>query len=143
MKNELIAKSYDVKLSSISGCNGNIEQILTQKVWKSNEVRTQLGNNTTQYYLRGGGSNTVNYDSDSLKFNSNNTGTYYYLGSQYSTTWNFTDALKTKLTLVVNFGSQTTLYWENVNICNSTYLRYTQYTTTGTTYMSSILRITN
>ena len=53
------------------------EEILTGNTWKADEIRTQLSNNTVTYYKRGGTTNTINYDSDSLKFNNDNTGIYY------------------------------------------------------------------
>src|SRR5688572_9565342 len=77
-----------------------IEQLLTEKAWKADELRIQLSNNTNTYYKRGGTSNTANYDSDSLRFNTYNTGTYYFSGAQYATTWNFIDANKFKMTIV-------------------------------------------
>src|SRR6476620_9448923 len=76
-----------------------IEELMTANAWKADEIRVQLSNNTTTYYKRGETTNTANYDSDSLKFNLNNTGIYYYLGSPYTTTWNFVNPAKTKMTI--------------------------------------------
>ena len=118
------------------------EEYLTSKTWKTDEARIQFNNTTVQYYKRGAAGNTVNYDSDSLKFNANNTGIYYYLGTQYSTTWSFTDAGKTKLTLVVNFSSPETLKLENITV-NDSYFAYAQYPSTATNYLASVRRVPN
>jgi len=42
------------------------DELLTAKTWKADEVRILLNNGTSQYYKRGAGGNTVNYDTDSL-----------------------------------------------------------------------------
>ena len=65
------------------------EELLTAKTWKADEIRIQLSNGTAQYYKRGGSGNTANYDSDSLKFSTNNTGIYYSSGLQYTTILEF------------------------------------------------------
>ncbi len=120
-----------------------IEQLLTAKTWKADEIRSQLSNNTTQYYKRGGPSNTVNYDSDSLKFNTNNTGTYYFNGIATSTTWNFINAEKSKMTIIINYTpTPLTINWEYVNVAEST-LKYTQYVTGSVSYLASGTRVPN
>lgn len=120
-----------------------VEQLLTAKTWKADEIRSQLGNNTTQYYKRGGSSNTANYDSDSLKFNVNNTGIYYFNGTTTSTTWNFTNAEKSKMTIVLNYSpTPLTIYWEYVNV-EANKLQYTQYASAGISYLASGTRVPN
>ncbi len=120
-----------------------IEELLTEKAWKVDEIRLQQANGVMQYYRRGGGANNVNYDSDSLKFNVNNTGTYYYSGSTYTTTWNFINAEKSKMTLVINYGTPLTLNLENINI-TQTYFRYSQYLIAGiNSYLASCTRTQN
>jgi hypothetical protein len=118
------------------------EQLLTAKTWKADEIRIQLSNGTSQYYKRGGGANTVNYDSDSLKFNTNNTGTYYYLGIQYTTTWNFINSEKSKMTLIINYPTPVTVNLENVTLAE-TYFSYSQYVTSGISYLASGRRLPN
>ncbi|MBK9571148.1 MAG: hypothetical protein IPO53_15380 [Chitinophagaceae bacterium] len=54
-----------------------LEQLLTGKTWKADEIRAQLSNNTASYYKRGTVGTT--YDSDSLKFAVNNTGHLLFL----------------------------------------------------------------
>lgn len=118
------------------------EELLSANTWKAGEIRTQLGDGTTEYYLRGGTSNTINYDSDSLKFNTDNTGIYYYLGSQYTTTWNFINPEKSKMTLVINYPTPLTVNLENITLAD-TYFTYSQYVTSGVIYLSSVRRIPN
>ncbi len=120
-----------------------IEQLLTAKTWKAEEIRSQLSNNTTQYYKRGGSSNTANYDSDSLKFNTNNTGTYYFNGTATATTWNFTNAEKSKMTIVISYTpTPLTINWEYINVAENT-LKYTQYPSAGISYLASATRVPN
>jgi hypothetical protein len=120
-----------------------VEELLTQRTWKTDEIRSQLSNNTTQYYKRGGSSNTVNYDSDSLKFNVNNTGTYYFGGVATSTTWNFINSEKSKMTIIINYSpTPLTINWEYVNVAETT-LKYTQYVTGGISYLASGTRVPN
>jgi hypothetical protein len=131
------------KKDSVSNQTKTPEQLLTEKTWKADEVRIQISNNTTTYYKRGEIGNTVNFDSDSLKFNSNNTGVYYYLGSQYTTTWNFINADKSKMTIVINFTTPGTINLENVNLTEN-YFRYAQYASGGgNSYMASASRTPN
>ncbi len=118
-----------------------IEQLLTQKTWKADEVRVQLSNNTTVYYKRGS-SGTV-YDSDSIKFSTNNTGIYYFSGAQYTTTWNLTNSEKSKMTLVINYPSPITIYLENIQL-TETLFRYAQYCSScSVSYLSSATRLPN
>jgi hypothetical protein len=120
-----------------------IEELLTAKAWKADEIRVQLSNNTTSYYKRGETTNTANYDSDSLKFNLDNTGIYYYLGSQYTTTWNFVNPEKSKMTIILNYSTPLTNDLENINI-TETYFKYAQYSTAGgISYLSSGTRVPN
>ncbi|MEQ1800058.1 MAG: hypothetical protein ABL872_19030 [Lacibacter sp.] len=120
-----------------------VEQLLTEKTWKTDELRMQLSNNSTQYYKRGGSGNTTNYDSDSIKFNSNNTGVYYYNGIQNNTTWNFVGGDKTKITLVINLTpSPITVNLEYVIVTTTTF-SYTQQFTGTLSYLASVKRIPN
>ena len=120
-----------------------IEQLLTQKAWKVEEIRAQVSNNTTYYYQRGSSTNPVDFNSDSLRFNLDNTGTHYYMGTQYSTTWSFSNTEKSKMTLVINSPTPETVYLENINI-TQTYFKYTQYKITPSlSYMASCTRTQN
>jgi hypothetical protein len=117
------------------------EEILTGKTWKADEIRIQQSNNTTQYYKRGVSGTT--YDSDSIKFNTTNTGTYYYGGSAYVTSWNFTDAAKSKMTIVINQPpAPFSVYLENIQL-TETYFKYAQYFTGAVSYLASCTRVPN
>ena len=118
------------------------EELLTAQTWKADEVRVQFSNGTAQYYLRGGTANTIDYDSDSLKFNTDNTGVYYYSGSQYTTTWNFINSDKSKMTLIINYPVPLTANLENVTLTD-TYFSYSQYVTSGISYLASVRRLPN
>ena len=103
----------------------------------------QLSNNTTTYYKRGGLANTSNYDTDSLKFNPDNTGIYYYLGAQSTTTWNFVNSDKSKMTLIINYSTPLTINLENINITANNF-KYAQYAADGgNSYLASGTRVPN
>jgi hypothetical protein len=120
-----------------------IEELLTEKTWKADEIRVQISNNTTTYYKRGGSANTGTYDTDSLKFNPDNTGIYYYLGTQSTTTWNFINSDKSKMTLIINYSTPLTINLENINITEN-YFKYAQYSADGgISYLASGTRVPN
>jgi hypothetical protein len=116
------------------------EEMLVAKTWKADEVRVQQSNNVSSYYKRG--VTGTAYDSDSIKFSANNTGTYYFSGMSYSTTWNFTDAAKTKMTLVINQSPAISVYLENIHI-TETSIKYAQYFTGTVSYLASATRVPN
>ena len=119
------------------------EELLTAKTWKLGNMRVLRNNGTTDYYKRGGASNTFNGDSDSLKFSLNNTGVFIdYLGSTYTTTWNFTNSEKTTMTLVINKPTPLTVFLEDIALADS-YFSYGQYATDGIYYLASCRRIPN
>lgn len=139
----LVMSACSKELTNPVPTNATIEEMLTAKTWKADEIRAQLSNNTTQYYKRGGSSNTVNYDSDSLKFTANNTGTYYYNGTATAITWNFINSEKSKMTIVINYTpTPLTINWEYVNVTENT-LKYTQHVTAGVSYLASGTRVPN
>lgn len=47
----------------------NIEKLLTRHKWMAEEIKSQLSDNTYQYYKRGSNQNSVDYDTDVLQFN--------------------------------------------------------------------------
>ena len=119
------------------------KQMLTQKTWKADEVRVQQSNDEVQYYKRGALTNTTDYDSDSLRFNINNTGVYYYEGMATPITWNFVNSEKTKMKIIIHYDPDPlTINWEYVNV-TPTRLTYTQYITVGTRYLASGTRTPN
>ncbi len=121
----------------------SVKQLLTQKTWKADEVRVQQSNDINQFYKRGGLANTTDYDSDSLKFNSNNTGVYYYEGIATPITWKFINSEKTKIKIIIYYSPYPlTINWEYMNI-TETSLTYTQYVTAGISYLASGTRTPN
>ncbi len=68
---------------------------------------------------------------------------YSQTKAQQSVTWNFTNSEKSKLTCIINYPSgQVTTYWENVSIADS-YFSFSQYVTSGSTYLSSCRFVPN
>jgi hypothetical protein len=119
------------------------EELLTARTWKLDDMRILRSNGTTDYYKRGGTSNTFNGDADSLKFNLNNTGVFHdFLGATYTTTWSFTNSEKTKMTLVINKTSPLTLMIEDIALAES-YFSYSHYATDPIYYLASSRRIPN
>src|SRR5688572_27235910 len=97
-------------------------ELLSQNTWKAQEIRIQFSDNSTLYYKRGNSGTT--YDSDRLRFNIDGTGTYYFEGASYPTTWNFTDQAKTKMKIVIDQPPRPIkLYLENIQI-TETHFRY-------------------
>lgn len=130
-------------INSCSKQTASTEQLLTGHTWKAEEIRVQQSDDKTQYYLRGGKHNTIDYDSDSLKFNSDYTGTYYYDGALYSTQWHFTNKEKTKMAIEIHYHLSIIVYLENIHITSSSF-KYSQYTKDlWPNYMASCTRTPN
>ena len=118
------------------------ENHLTSKTWKTDEIRmVQRNSNKSLYYKRDVFGN--DYDADSIKFNTDQTGVYYYNGSQYKTTWSFLDDEKTRLKLTIKMGSEQPVFLDNVNVTES-HFRYAQYDAlTAPAYIATCSRIPN
>ncbi len=102
--------------------------ILTANSWKPQEIRGLLANNYG-YYLRGGASNSVNLDNEYMTFNANGTGFYVdNTGTQYTITWNFTDATNKKIIWTWNLPTPVIVTWENIRYKNGA-ISYTEYYT--------------
>src|SRR5437762_4700641 len=106
--------------------------ILTANSWKIKEDRALVGSSYI-YYVRGGSSNTANFDNEYMTFNPNNTGIYHdNLAGETTFTWNFTDASNKKLIWLWNNpyvpGGPITVTWENINYDDGA-IRYTEYYT--------------
>ena len=103
------------------------EQILTSGIWKIDEIRFLQNNSQILYYKRGNTSgNTANFDTESIKFNSDNTGTYIAGGITYTLTWAFVDAAKTKLAFTISYPTPLVINWENI-VYTETSIQYTEY----------------
>jgi hypothetical protein len=115
------------------------ETILTSSVWIIDEIRF-LESNTLYTYKRGGTGNTANFDTESIKFNANKTGTYIAGGITYSVAWDFVNNDKTKIQYTVSYSPTLTVRWENIQYSDAT-IKYTEYyTRNGTTTMSYATR---
>lgn len=102
------------------------EQVLISGIWKIDEIRF-LQSNIFFYYKRGNTSgNTSNFDTESIKFNSDYTGTYIAGGITYAVNWSFTEATKTKITFTIAYPTPLVVNWENI-IYTETSIQYTEY----------------
>ncbi|MGN6293013.1 MAG: hypothetical protein ACTHMV_09745 [Chitinophagaceae bacterium] len=122
------------------------EEYLTAKTWLVDEL-TYLQSNTLTNYKRSSGSPA--FRNDKLTFKTDGTGKYNNTyNEQFDITWQFSDAEKSKINMVIkgysNGGPAATnqsIILENVNVKESS-LKYTEIYLTGTLYtMSSVYRI--
>lgn len=98
--------------------------LLTGKTWTMEESRVIDGNNML-YYKRGGEENTINFDQDSYKFNTDYTGIYFYNGQEYKFNWKYLDIEKTKMEMVLLYPTPLIVNLENITL-TSTSFRYTR-----------------
>jgi hypothetical protein len=109
------------------------EQVLTSSVWIIDEIRF-LENNTLYYYKRDATSgNTANFDTETIKFNANKTGTYVAGGITYNVAWDFVNNDKSRISYTVSYSPTLTVKWENVTYTDST-IKYTEYYNRNGTY---------
>jgi hypothetical protein len=102
------------------------EEALTANPWRMKEIRF-LQNNVSYFYKRGATrGNNMNFDKDVVTFKADHTGTYASDNSTYSFIWNFTDAGKTKITMVIAYPDPLTVHWENITYTGRS-LNYTEY----------------
>ena len=124
-----------------------LEELLCAHTWRIDEFRQRYNSGSSNgvdiYYKLGGIGNTVNYDSDSIKFYTNNTGFYYYLGSQYTTTWNFIDPLKSKITLTINYPTPLVDNLETISLSESSFRYSHYYSFNGISYLGAGTRTQN
>lgn len=98
--------------------------LLTANTWQMQESRVIDGNNM-YYYQRGGQENTINFDNDLYKFETDNTGTYFYNGQQYKFNWKYLDAEKTKIEMVILYPTPLIVNLENITLTSSAF-KYTR-----------------
>ena len=97
--------------------------LLTASTWQMQESRVIDGNNM-YYYQRGGQENTVNFDNDLYKFETDNTGIYFYNGQQYKFNWKYLDAEKTKMEMIILYPTPLIVNFENISL-TATSFKYT------------------
>ena len=100
------------------------EDTLTTAAWKVEESRVIDGNNMF-YYKRGAAGNTINFDNDFYKFNTDNTGVYANNGQDHKFNWKYLDAEKTKIEMLILYPAPLIVNLENVML-TTTSLRYTR-----------------
>ena len=101
------------------------ENALTAVAWRVDESRVIDGNNML-YYKRGGQENTINFDNDFYKFNSDNTGIYSFNGQDYKFNWKYLDAEKTKMEIIILYPSPLIVNLENIML-TTTAFKYTRF----------------
>jgi len=100
------------------------ENPLTAVSWKVEESKVIDGNNMLSY-KRGALDNTINYDNDLYKFNTDNTGIYSFNGQDYKFTWKYVDAEKTRIEMTILYPTPLIVNLENVTL-TATSLKYTR-----------------
>lgn len=119
-------KQEDVVMSPITSSQQPIMPAdpLVGISWKAEESRIIEGNNIS-YYKRGGKENSINLDNDVYKFNADNTGTWSYNGQDYKFSWEYGNAEKTKIKMIIQYPTPLIVSLENVQI-NAGGLSYTR-----------------
>jgi hypothetical protein len=97
---------------------------LTDVTWKMEESRVIDGNNIF-YYKRDGKENTINFDNDLYKFNTDNTGIYYYNGQEYKFNWKYLDAERTKMEMLILYPTPLIVTLENITLTANSF-KYTR-----------------
>jgi hypothetical protein len=100
------------------------ESPLTAVTWKVDESKVIDGNSMLSY-KRGASENTINFDNDFYKFNTDNTGIYSFNGQDYKFNWKYLDAEKTKIEMTVLYPTPLLVNLENVTL-TATSLKYTR-----------------
>jgi hypothetical protein len=116
------------------------EEILTSKTWRLDEIRFLQGNVVT-YYKRGVTSDPYSFNTESIKFNTDKSGTYIAGGITYTMTWDFVDTKKTSLKLIINYTTPLTVNWENLAFSDSSISYAEYYNRTGNNVFSIATRI--
>ncbi len=100
------------------------ESTLTAVTWKVDESKVIDGNSMLMY-KRGAPENTINFDNDFYKFNTDNTGIYSFNGQDYKFNWKYLDAEKTKIEMQILYPTPLIVNLENVTL-TTTSLKYTR-----------------
>ncbi|MEO7307175.1 MAG: carboxypeptidase-like regulatory domain-containing protein [Ferruginibacter sp.] len=97
---------------------------LTGVTWKMEESRV-IDGNSMFYYKRDGKENTINFDNDLYKFNTDNTGIYFYNGQQYAFNWKYLDTEKTKMEMLILYPTPLIVTLENITLTANSF-KYTR-----------------
>jgi hypothetical protein len=102
----------------------SVESLLTGYTWKMEESRVIEGNNMF-YYKRNGPDNSIDFDNDFYKFNSDNTGIYTYNRQDYKFNWKYLDTEKTKMEIMILYPTPLIVTLENITVTPIS-LKYTR-----------------
>jgi hypothetical protein len=138
-KEKIVEKEVE-KIVYVPAPGVNKDSVLTADTLKIEEIRFLQGN--TQYYYKRGASsgNTANFDTEYIKFNTNNTGTYVAGGITYTLTWNWVDAAKTKIQYIVSYSPALTVIWDQLQFTNNSLAYAEYYNRTGSQSMGYAVR---
>jgi hypothetical protein len=100
------------------------ENPLTAVTWKVDESKVIDGNSMLSY-KRGSQDNTINFDNDFYKFNTDNTGIYSFNGQDYKFNWKYLDSEKTKIEMTILYPTPLIVNLENVTL-SAMSLKYTR-----------------
>lgn len=100
------------------------ENPLTSVTWKVEESRV-IDGNEMKFYKRGEQGNTINFDNDFYKFNTDNTGIYSFSGQDYKFNWKYLDAEKSKIEMTILYPTPLIVNLENVTVSASSF-KYTR-----------------
>jgi hypothetical protein len=89
---------------------------LTSTNWKAEESRIMEGNHVS-YYKRGGLENS--------QFNAGNTGAWLFNGQDYKFTWQYANAEKTKIKMIMQYPTPLVVTLENI-VISATIFSYTR-----------------
>jgi len=117
----VIEKKPDPVIEQTAYSSSNL---LTNVTWKMDESRIIDGTNMF-YYKREGKENTIDLDKDLYKFNTDNTGIYFYNDQEYKFTWTYIDTEKTKMKIVILYPTPLVVNLENIVLTPSS-LKYTR-----------------
>jgi CarboxypepD_reg-like domain len=124
VKEEVTAPVVIEPIKPVTAITSPNENALTDVAWKVEESKVIDGNNMFSY-KRGAQDNTVNYDNDFYKFNTDNTGIYSFNGQDYKFNWKYLDAEKTKIEMTILYPTPLIVSLENVTL-TATSLKYTR-----------------
>ena len=116
------------------------EEILTSRSWRLDEIRF-LQNNVISYYKRGVTSDPNSFNTESIKFNTDKSGTYIAGGITYAMTWDFDDTEKASIKFIISFAAPLTVTWDNLIFTESS-IKYSEYyNRTGSNVLGFATRI--
>jgi hypothetical protein len=123
-KEEVIGVAVTEPVKTVADIIKANENPLTAVAWKVDESRVIDGNNML-YYKRGSQANTIHFENDFYKFNTDNTGVYSFNGQDYKFNWKYLDAEKTRIEMMILYPTPLIVNLENITI-TTTAFKYTR-----------------